>query len=59
VISDLGVGTQKSRNQLSAENSRTALRTVETSSYTFFGVLRQSRSLWKLFKVLVRWPLTR
>jgi len=38
---------------------RTALRTVETSSYTYFGVLRRSPSLSKLFSVLVSWPLTR
>jgi len=38
---------------------RTALRTVETSSYTYFGVLRWSPSLSKLFSVLVSWPLTR
>jgi len=38
---------------------RTALRTVETWSYTYFGVLRRSPSLSKLFSVLVSWPLTR
>jgi drug/metabolite transporter, DME family len=38
---------------------RTALRTVETSSYTYFHVLRRSLSTCKLFKVLVSWPLTR
>jgi len=39
--------------------ARTALRTVETSSYTYFGALRRSPSLSKLFSVLVSWPLTR
>jgi hypothetical protein len=42
-----------------ARKLRTALRTAETSSYTYFGVLRRSPSLSKLFSVLLSWPLTR
>jgi len=39
------------------ETVRTALRTVETSSYTYFAAFRRrSRSLCKLFSVLVSWP---
>jgi hypothetical protein len=41
------------------KNSRTAHRTAETSSYTYFHVLRRPPSTCKLFKVLVSWPLTR
>ena len=42
-----------------SEKSRTALRTVETSSYPCFRVFQQSGSGRKLFTVLVSWPLTR
>ena len=46
-------------NKTTLENSRAALRTVETSSYTYFHVLRRFPSACKLLKVLVSWPLTR
>jgi len=55
----LGVSTARWRNKTTSEKSRTALRTVETSSYAYFGVVRRSLSSSKLFKVLVSWPLTR
>ena len=47
------------RNKTTSEKSRTALRTVETSSYTYLHVLGRSPSPFKLFKVLLSWPLTR
>jgi hypothetical protein len=55
----MGTGRQYVDGFRAPEHSRTALRTAETSSYTYFGVLRRSLSLSKLFSVLVSWPLTR
>src|SRR6266566_7837177 len=50
------VHTPRVRNKTTSEKSRTALRTVETSSYTYFHVLRRPPLSCKLFKVLVSWP---
>jgi len=47
------------RNKTTSAKSRTALRTVETSSYTYFGVFTRHPTWSKLFKVYVSWPLTR
>ncbi len=38
-----------------ARELRTALRTVETSSYAYFGVLRRSPSLSKAFDTVEVW----
>ena len=48
-----GPSIPSARSKTTSEKSRTVLRTLETSSYTYFHVLRRPWSACKLFKVLV------